>query len=55
MPAWRLIDPLPVLAQLGESGSEDEGDSLEELIRKGAEVAEAKREIKHVEQEVESQ
>ena len=32
MPAWRLIDPLPVLAHLGERDDEDR-DSLDSMIR----------------------
>ena len=41
MPAWQLVDPMPVLGYLNETGEEDmPDDSLEELIRKGqAEVA----------------
>jgi hypothetical protein len=31
MPAWRLVDPLPILERLDEEGSEDD-DSLESLV-----------------------
>jgi hypothetical protein len=38
LPAWRLVDPLPVLAYLSKGGIEDpEGDdSFESVIKKGA-------------------
>jgi hypothetical protein len=39
MPAWRLIDPLPVLARLGAAKREDgeeEDESLDSLVRRGA-------------------
>ena len=32
MPAWRLIDPLPVLTHFGAGGDEDQ-DSLDSMIR----------------------
>ena len=32
LPAWRLIDPLPILAQLDIDEDEDEDDSLESLV-----------------------
>ena len=35
MPAWRLIDPLPVLAHLGD-GDDDDQDSLDSMIRERA-------------------
>jgi predicted outer membrane repeat protein len=31
MPAWRMVDPLPVLAQLGDEGAGDD-ESLEQLV-----------------------
>jgi hypothetical protein len=43
LPAWRLIDPLPVLAHLNK-GSKNDGeddDSIESVVRKGAEVPES--------------
>ena len=33
MPAWRLIDPLPVLSRLGEVGEDGDGESLDSMIR----------------------
>jgi hypothetical protein len=38
LPAWRLVDPLPVLASLEKSAKKDQADdeSLEAVIRKGA-------------------
>jgi hypothetical protein len=38
LPAWRLMDPLPVLAFLGK-GSKNDGeddDSIESVVKKGA-------------------
>jgi hypothetical protein len=40
MPAWRLVDPLPILDYLDDEGRddrnhEDEDESLEELLKKG--------------------
>ena len=39
MPAWRLIDPLPVLARLGAGDREDEADdeSLDSLVSRESE------------------
>jgi hypothetical protein len=44
LPAWRLVDPLPILASL-DKRSEDqaEDDSLESVIHKGRETAETKQ------------
>ena len=41
LPAWRFVDPLPVLAHLDASAKEDEteDDSLEAVLQKGADVA----------------
>ena len=36
MPAWRLIDPIPVLAYLDEEGEGEEGESLASLISDAA-------------------
>jgi VCBS repeat-containing protein len=36
MPAWRLVDPLPVLAYLGKDGADDDGESLESLVGRKA-------------------
>lgn len=46
LPAWRFVDPLPVLAHLDARSKEDEtdDDSLESVIRKGADMANAPRE-----------
>jgi hypothetical protein len=46
LPAWRFVDPLPVLAHLDASVKEDttEDDSLEAVIQKGADVANAQGE-----------
>jgi hypothetical protein len=43
LPAWRFVDPLPVLSHLDASAKEDEteDDSLEAVIQKGADVANA--------------
>jgi hypothetical protein len=43
LPAWRFVDPLPVLAHLDASAKEDEteDDSLEAVLQKGADVANA--------------
>jgi len=40
MPAWRLVDPLPILDYLDDESAadksrEDEDESLEELLKKG--------------------
>ena len=41
LPAWRFVDPLPVLAHLDSGSKEDQtdDDSLESVIRKGADMA----------------
>jgi hypothetical protein len=46
LPAWRFVDPLPVLSHLGAISKEDEtdDDSLESVIRKGADMANSPRE-----------
>lgn len=46
LPAWRFVDPLPVLAHLDASVKEDatENDSLEAVLQKGADVANAQPE-----------
>ena len=46
LPAWRFVDPLPVLAHLDASAKEDEteDDSLEAVLQKGADVANAQPE-----------
>jgi hypothetical protein len=46
LPAWRFVYPLPVLAHLGASVKEDatEDDSLEAVLQKGADVADAQPE-----------
>jgi len=36
MPAWRLIDPLPVLASLRKASGTEEDDSLQSIIQKRA-------------------
>ncbi len=36
MPAWRVIDPLPVLAGFRNSDDENDDESLESLVKKGA-------------------
>jgi hypothetical protein len=45
LPAWRFVDPLPVLAHLGASAQEEEAedDSLEAVLQKGAAMANAQR------------
>ena len=40
MPAWRLVDPLPVLAGAARPTDEDEDDSLESLVKDSPEPAE---------------
>jgi hypothetical protein len=44
LPAWRMIDPLPVIAHLNDSSNKDEdnSDSLESLIKKGSEAVKSK-------------
>jgi len=32
LPAWRIIDPLPVLSRMGGADDEEDDDSLEELV-----------------------
>jgi hypothetical protein len=46
MPAWRLIDPIPVLARLGADGDSDAGDdeSLESLLDIGEDEPEGEPE-----------
>jgi hypothetical protein len=46
LPAWRFVDPLPVLAHLDTSAKEDamEDDSLEAVLQKGADVVDAQPE-----------
>ena len=39
LPAWRLIDPIPILAQLNFADEEDD-ESLEEMVRRGADAEE---------------
>jgi hypothetical protein len=36
MPAWRVIDPLPVLAGFRNDEDQDDDESLESLVKKGA-------------------
>ena len=36
MPAWRLVEPLPILASLREQDTEDAGDSLASLLEQAA-------------------
>ena len=45
LPAWRLVDPLPVLASLEKSAKKDRADdeSLESIIRKGADGVQSQR------------
>jgi hypothetical protein len=45
LPAWRLVDPLPVLAYLGKAGTRepDSDDSFESVIKKGGERPAANR------------
>jgi Cadherin-like len=40
LPAWRLVDPLPVLSFLGKRSDEDEeDDSIEAAVKKGGAIA----------------
>jgi hypothetical protein len=32
LPAWRFVDPLPVLARLGGGEDEEDGESLESIV-----------------------
>ncbi len=43
MPAWNLVDPLPILASTRKTGSDEDDDSLEDIIKK--------RKDKHAESE----
>ena len=39
LPAWTMIDPLPVLESVAEAmGLDEDGDSLESLLRAGQET-----------------
>ena len=40
MPAWRLMDPLPVLANTAPRTDEEEDDSLESLVKDRTDPAE---------------
>ncbi|MDJ0833996.1 MAG: cadherin-like domain-containing protein [Gammaproteobacteria bacterium] len=40
LPAWRLIDPLPVLASLSASGLDDDDESLESMVMESNEATE---------------
>ena len=44
LPAWRMIDPLPVLGNLNDDSNGDSGDSesLDSLIKKGSKAAKLK-------------
>ena len=44
MPAWRVLDPLPVLASVGGRAGDEDDESLDSLIRKRAEGSREKRE-----------
>ena len=44
MPAWRLIDPVPVLAYLDSEEREEEGESLDSLVNHQATQNEASSE-----------
>ena len=46
LPAWRMIDPLPIISRLNDSDNADEGDSLESLVKKGKEAAKSKFKLK---------
>jgi hypothetical protein len=35
MPAWRAIDPLPVLANFRDEDEDDDDESLDSLVKKG--------------------
>ncbi len=41
LPAWRLIDPVPILAHLGPDDGEDESESLDSLVQAGADADES--------------
>jgi hypothetical protein len=47
MPAWRLVDPLPVVGFLNEEDDEDDEDSLDVLIEKGGKAVKAERGARH--------
>ena len=40
LPAWRLVDPLPVLGSLGD-GLDDDDESLESMVEKAEQDAES--------------
>jgi hypothetical protein len=48
LPAWRLVDPLPVLASLEKGAKKDRADdeSLESVIRKGTDSMQAQRDLR---------
>jgi len=35
MPAWRFVDPLPILNSFDENGSNHDGESLESIAESG--------------------
>jgi Bacterial Ig domain len=37
LPAWRLVDPLPVLARLSDGSDDEDDDSLEDLVERNDE------------------
>jgi hypothetical protein len=44
IPAWQLVDPLPVLASMHKrSDEDDDDDSLESLIHQGKKIVEARK------------
>ncbi len=49
LPAWRMVDPLPVITSLNNISTDDEksGDSLASLIKKGGEVVKLKLSSSH--------
>jgi Domain of unknown function (DUF4347)/Cadherin-like/Right handed beta helix region len=44
LPAWQLMDPLPVLGSMGGGGANDDDESLDEMIKKSRATKAAKAE-----------
>ena len=42
LPAWALIDPVPILARLGVDDDEDDDESLDSMVSRGSSPAQPK-------------
>jgi hypothetical protein len=43
MPAWQIADPMPILTQLKDNEDNDDDDSLESILKKGAQRVDKKK------------